>query len=91
MCTWLRVYLPRRLGAERAVRGEGGGEKECRQRVLGGQGGCSGSWGWRAGWYDDKTFALSFRGGSGTRGPLDVQPKGLVAGEKGWRDGGELG
>lgn len=46
--------------------------------MLGGQGGCSGSWGRRAGWYDDKTFALSFRRGSGARGPLDVQPKGLV-------------
>lgn len=35
----------------------------------------------RAGWYDDKTFALSFRRGSGARGWLDVQPKGLGGGE----------
>jgi len=59
-------------------------------RVLGGRGGCSGEFrggggggGWRAGWYDDKTFALSFRGMRGARGWLDVQPKGVGDGAGG--------
>lgn len=78
--------------AREAARG-GRGRKECRQRVLGGQGGCSGSWRRRAGWYDDKTFALSFRRGSGRGGRSMYSRRGWWrhGGEKGWRDGGELG
>lgn len=70
VCTWLRVYLPRRLGAggndgrpeENGRRGDSGVKGPgCQGRLLGELGG--GREGWRAGWYDDKTFALSFRAG----------------------------
>jgi hypothetical protein len=71
---------------EGVVRGREGGKGARRPgrllRGVGGMGGREGG-GWRAGWYDDKTFALSFRGMRGARGWLDVQPKGVGDGAGG--------